>query len=514
MPVLLLPDLFAISFLTVVLALIHRKFRHEAGTLWTTGLLLIVVECVAHLCFAMTLPLPWHRLSHVIALIAYLFAGFVFLQSANPTLRTLPHSALYRVCTVFPLALLLTLYGADIRSRLAFCLIAGFGFITGIGATLLLHRGRRNLLFLCLLWLPVVAFAFTSSFRAAAYSSLAMLYALLAVCFLQHLPSRSGGRLLIAAGFFAWALCFATHPWVEAWGSTYVRFAAQVWDMQKFLITIGFVLQMFEREVWHNEWLALHDQLTGLPNRRLYEERLAEAIARADRDGTSVILFTMDLDGFKKVNDTLGHEAGDIVLRQIGFFLQRVVRKTDTLARMGGDEFTLLAVDVAVPGTRTRDASQTDEGTRRIRKQGNTVRGSGWTGRHAFPFRGPLRKQAPQAQAGAAAGPSLQLQADRIASDLRVAVEQPVNLPLLEGDRVLHLFTSIGFAIYPEDTRNIAELSRLADRRMYDDKLRRAQTGDPFAVEAATVHSTGNNPAANDLPVNDSPEDELTFQPV
>ena len=88
--------------------------------------------------------------------------------------------------------------------------------------------------------------------------------------------------------------------------------------------------------------LAHHDDLTGLPNRLLFNYQLPKALARAQRDGTSVGVLFLDLDRFKIINDTLGHDAGDMVLRQIAGHLRSCVRETDTLARVGGDEFTVL----------------------------------------------------------------------------------------------------------------------------------------------------------------------------
>jgi diguanylate cyclase (GGDEF)-like protein len=88
--------------------------------------------------------------------------------------------------------------------------------------------------------------------------------------------------------------------------------------------------------------LAHHDDLTGLPNRLLFNYQLHKALARAQRSGSTAGVLFLDLDRFKIINDTLGHDAGDTVLRQIADHLRGCVRGTDTLARVGGDEFTLL----------------------------------------------------------------------------------------------------------------------------------------------------------------------------
>lgn len=87
---------------------------------------------------------------------------------------------------------------------------------------------------------------------------------------------------------------------------------------------------------------ASHDTLTGLVNRREFEKRLDHALSRAQREGQQHALCFIDLDQFKVVNDTCGHNAGDELLRQIGMQLRQKVREGDTLARIGGDEFTLL----------------------------------------------------------------------------------------------------------------------------------------------------------------------------
>jgi diguanylate cyclase (GGDEF)-like protein len=91
--------------------------------------------------------------------------------------------------------------------------------------------------------------------------------------------------------------------------------------------------------------LAHHDSLTGLPNRKLLDDRLQQALVRAKRHGHQVAVLYLDLDGFKALNDTLGHEAGDEALEEVARRLLGLVRQTDTVARIGGDEFVLLAAD-------------------------------------------------------------------------------------------------------------------------------------------------------------------------
>lgn len=91
--------------------------------------------------------------------------------------------------------------------------------------------------------------------------------------------------------------------------------------------------------IWHN---AHHDLLTGLPNRRLFLDRLEQEIKHANRSSLPLAILFMDLDGFKEVNDSLGHEAGDRLLSDAAKRVIDRVRKDDTVARMGGDEFTVI----------------------------------------------------------------------------------------------------------------------------------------------------------------------------
>ena len=90
-------------------------------------------------------------------------------------------------------------------------------------------------------------------------------------------------------------------------------------------------------------FLAFHDSLTGLPNRQLFFDRLSQAIAQANRSGQFVAVLLLDLDGFKVINDGIGHAGGDQVLQCTGRRLQACLRDSDTVARLGGDEFAILA---------------------------------------------------------------------------------------------------------------------------------------------------------------------------
>jgi diguanylate cyclase (GGDEF)-like protein len=94
-----------------------------------------------------------------------------------------------------------------------------------------------------------------------------------------------------------------------------------------------------ERKV---ELLAYRDALTDLPNRLLFADRLEQALVRADRHRESLALMVIDIDDFKLVNDSFGHEAGDKLIKAVGDLLSRSLRRADTVARLGGDEFAVI----------------------------------------------------------------------------------------------------------------------------------------------------------------------------
>ena len=157
------------------------------------------------------------------------------------------------------------------------------------------------------------------------------------------------------------------------------------------------------------EHQAMHDHLTGLPNRFLLNQRIEYQLLSAERQKSSFVLFLMDLDFFKDINDTLGHAAGDDLLIEVSLRIQKLLRKSDTLARLGGDEFSILLPD-------------TDKG-----------------------------------------------KATELANKVIDSLSNPFDIKLEK----VNVGISIGIVGYPDDGRNVETLLQYADMAMYTAKRKR-----------------------------------------
>ena len=159
------------------------------------------------------------------------------------------------------------------------------------------------------------------------------------------------------------------------------------------------------------EHQALHDSLTGLPNRVLFHDRIETALANARRTGGRAAVLLLDLDGFKEINDALGHASGDQLLRELAVRLRGTLRDTDTIARLGGDEF-----GVVMPAGSADDVLET-------------------------------------------------------ATRIHVAVDEPFEI----GGLSLDVKTSVGGVLYPDDASDADTLVRFADVAMYAAKRNRTR---------------------------------------
>ena len=331
---------------------------------------------------------------------------------------------LYVVLNGTTLIAITSIYGWNVRVSRAYIPAIVIGMIVGVASSIFVRRNWRYALLFLFGWSAIGFLVSRGMFRPAVYWSLACVYAIAALNFERRLERRSTGMLAIVTGFSIWALCFFLHPWAVD-RPAYAEIASHVWNMQKSLISIGMILVMLEEQVSNNEWLALHDELTGLPNRRLFAAKLTQAIEYSDRRNSSLALVVLDLNDFKKINDTLGHVAGDQVLREVGNTLRKSIRATDTVARLGGDEFIIVATDMVNEGS-----------------------------------------------------------VERFTDSLQSAIERPITI----NEQAMVVGASFGFAIYPRDAKDATKLLRLADQRMYHLKKRgvqRAGIGSGMVPEVA-----------------------------
>lgn len=433
MNVRLLPDLVAMAALLAVLCFLRRRHPQESVGLWIVGLLFIFLEAVAHAVYTPRGPL--HVPSHVVALDSYLAAGIIFLWAAAKPLYAHRPTLTYLVVNMPPLAALLTIYGLDIRRPGAYRIAIVCGVVVAAVSPFLINRtlkiGRALWLFVphLLIWGPAWCSVSGGHYRDAAYFPLFVLYLAIAVIFQLSLPRRSLGKICIVSGFTLWSLVFLFHSWV-ADRPQYTDVASDIWNMQKFLVTIGMLLVLLEIQVASNEWHGFHDELTGLPNRRLFEDRFAQALQGAERKGTRTALIMIDLNGFKAINDSLGHDVGDRLLQHVAQSLRHVIRVPDVLARLGGDEFIIIASDLPI-------------------------------------------------------GPS----AKHIAEASRTRVVDALRRPFHYGGHSLTVSGSVGVAIYPDDTADEVQLRRLADQRMYEQKRQIPLELEPPVLVSASRNS-------------------------
>jgi len=167
-------------------------------------------------------------------------------------------------------------------------------------------------------------------------------------------------------------------------------------------------------------FLAHHDELTGLPNRCLLADRFTQLIGHSQRHQKKIALLMLDLNRFKLINDSLGHETGDQVLIEVGNRLTKLARTSDTVSRYGGDEFVILLTEI---------------------ESANTV------------------------------------------TDFARRITQKINKPIAIGERLLHVSCSIGVALWPQDGKTLDKLLSNADAAMYQAKKRNGEKLQFFTEE-------------------------------
>ncbi|MGD0829472.1 MAG: GGDEF domain-containing protein [Terracidiphilus sp.] len=418
------PDLVAVTLLTCAFASVARNNHTSATRLWLTAWIMIALHFTA----SIFLPMPgiWGELALFITLAALVWAGELFRWAAVP-FRTIQRSSLWMVAALMgtsTLYIALTVLGPAAAWALTPAATL-FGLLP-LALTLINLRNFSQ----PLRWVTVLLYGALSIFllafqhrpgNGADLALNALLFTVYFGCcinFFYMYRRATVGAFITLSGFFIWSLVFLSAPIMQAF-VPHLQVENEVWNLPKYIVAIGMILLLLEDQIEFNKHLALHDELTGLPNRRLFQDRLASAVERARRTGAQAALLLVDLDHFKQVNDTLGHHIGDQLLKRVAEICSGRVRRSDTVARTGGDEFSVILEE-----------------------------------------------------------PARQTDAENVARSLIQLLNEPIQL----GPHTVRIGASIGIAIFPDDAQDMESLCIAADLRMYDNKHRDGSVKAAIAV--------------------------------
>jgi diguanylate cyclase len=406
-----IPDLAAVALLAGAFASVSRRNPTPVSGIWLIGWLMIAVHFAAFL-FISSAGI-WGELAQIVGTAALTWAAVLFMSASVPYRQE-------KSCHWMLAALLgtntlyLTLILSSSAPAWALNLSASLFGICPLAITLVYLRKINQALrwYLVCLYGALSIFLLVFQNRPGNGADIA-LNGVLFTCYLGccihswfAFRRATAGAFITIAGFFAWASVFLVAPLIfSLWPTAHIE--NEVWNLPKYVVAVGMILLLLEDQIEHNRHLALHDHLTGLPNRRLYQDRLALALERARRSESQAALLVVDLDRFKQVNDSMGHHVGDLVLQQVANLFSARVRRSDTIARTGGDEFSIILEEP----TSREDA---------------------------------LR--------------------------VGLSLEQILNEPIQVGERKVRVGASVGIAIFPEDAPNMEQLCIAADLRMYGAK--------------------------------------------
>jgi len=422
-----LPDLAAVAALTCAFASVARRGQTAASRHWLTGWVLIALHFAAFI-FSPA-PGAWGMVATDIGLASLTSAGVLFMWASVPY-RDEPSSLWMLISVLSTNALYILVAGFDHPWPWA---LNASAILFGAAPMTIALTARRDFTHL-LRWLLVGIYSILAVFLLAVQNrpgngpdlaSSGVLFTVYIGCCLHVWYSYRGrgsaGSLITIVGFLGWASVFVVAPLLGMF-APHAPIESEVWNLPKYVVAVGMILLLLEDQIEHNKYLALHDELTGLPNRRLFLDRLAFSLERARRMESKAALLVIDLNHFKQVNDTLGHHAGDLLLKKVSSMFLSRVRRSDTVARTGGDEFSLILEE-----------------------------------------------------------PTNRSNAKWVAKSLMDMLNEPLNF----GDHSMQVGASIGVAVFPDDAANLEALCIAADLRMYDDKnVSREGTGERIPVQS------------------------------
>lgn len=406
-----LPDLAAVTLLATAFAAVVRRNHASVSALWLTGWIVIAL----HFCALMFAPVggPAGMAATYIGLASLTWAGILFMWASVPHRKTT--SGLWMLATLLGTnSLYIAVLSLDLFP--AWTLVPAACFFGAAPLVLTLASPPKNIYPMqwALVALNCALSAFLLSFQnqpitgphLALNAVFFTVYFGCCLHFVYAYRRPTAGASITISGFLCWAGVFAVTPALMSYLPN-LQLDNEVWNLPKYVVAFGMILLLLEDQIEHNKYLALHDDLTGLPNRRLFQDRLASAVERARRTGSCTALLLVDLDQFKLVNDTLGHHVGDQLLKRVGTVFCERVRRSDTVARTGGDEFSVV-LDYPI--------SRAD--------------------------------------------------AEHVGRSLIELLAEPFEL----GNQTLRIGASIGIALFPEDAADCEGLCIAADLRMYDYK--------------------------------------------
>lgn len=425
-----LPDIGAVALLTCAFGSVARRSRSASGGVWLIGWIMIALHFAAFMFVQM--PGLVGTLAGIAGLASLTSAGVLFMWASVPYRRE-PSSrhmlvVLLATNTLYVTLLSLVPNTSWLLTVAAILLGTGPLAVTLTAARRFFHTLRWTVVFL---YVDLAIFLLAFQRRPGNGADLALnavLFSVFLGCAIHFWFSyrrATAGALITIAGFFSWASVFVVAPLLAALRPS-LHLDSEVWNLPKYVAAVGMILLVLEDQIEHNQYLALHDDLTGLPNRRLFQDRLNGALDRARRTGSRAALLLIDLNNFKQVNDTAGHHVGDLLLKRVSAIFAGRVRRSDTVARTGGDEFALILEE-------------------------------------------PISRDA----------------AERVGETLMRLLEQPFEL---EAHTVLTA-GSVGIALFPDDAREGDELCIVADRRMYADKRTERGPKPPAPAERPSSES-------------------------
>ncbi len=426
-----IPYLLAFAALAFVFWSMLRNHARKQVNYWLIAWTFVLLHFTAHL--VVLSGGFWGTVLATISLLALDMAGIAFVHAAS-RLDLLREQRV--LMTVWATALMaysaLAVWNVERAFPYYVAVVAMAASLSVLHFRMRAKRSARDNVFsfssALLLAVLLAAFVYRNQMGYGIDATLSWLYLVAGIRYWQQYERKTTGVLTAVFGFVAGSALFPIGLLIRQMYVPHLTIDATVRNLPKFIIAIGILLTFLEEEIGRTEHLALHDALTGLPNRRLLEDRMANMLERAERNQTQAAILVVDLDGFKQINDKHGHAVGDEFLRAVALRLGKVVRRADTLARSGGDEFTVLVSDILQP-----------DGARILAEK-------------------------------------LQLELDR-----------PIAVRHLQ----LRMSASIGVAVYPDDGKTADSLSARADADMYRAKRHAKSSADkPAEKSPATALSS------------------------